>query len=162
VQEVHSVFDAEQASFLESGCSLILGTVLPDGEPHAGRGWGLNLLPVTGQVRLLLDAEDSATVARAAAGGAVAITAANVRTLRSMQLKGRVLSVEAASSDDVDRAARFCEDFFTDVADTDGVGRDLTERLVPAGYVACTVAVDHVFDQTPGPGAGAQLSGPTP
>ena len=68
------MFDAEQTTFLESGCSLILGTVLPDGEPHAGRGWGLTVLPVAGQVRLLLDAEDSATVARAAAGGAIAIT----------------------------------------------------------------------------------------
>ena len=156
------MFDAEQTAFLESGCSLILGTVLPDGEPHAGRGWGLTLLPASGQVRLLLDAEDSATVARAAAGGMIAITAANVPTLRSMQLKGRVLSVEPASPEDVARAIRYYDDFFTDIANSDGVGRELTERLVPVGYMASTVAVDHVFDQTPGPGAGAQLSGPTP
>jgi hypothetical protein len=155
------VFDAEQTTFLESGCSLILGTVLPDGEPHAGRGWGLDIQPDTDQVRLLLDAEDSPTVARAAAGGAIAITAADVRTLRSMQLKGRVLSVEVASPEDAARAVRFCEEFFTDIAETDGTPRERTERLVPVGYMACTVAVGHVFDQTPGPGAGALLSGPT-
>jgi hypothetical protein len=154
------VFDAEQATFLQSGCSLILGTVLPDGEPHAGRGWGLDLLPVPGEVRLLLDAEDSTTVARAAAGGPVAITAADVRTLRSMQLKGRARSVEPASPEDVARAARYRDEFLGDIAEVDGVGRDLTDRIVPVGYLACTVAVDCAFDQTPGPGAGTQLASP--
>ena len=27
-------------AFLESGCSTIVGTVGPDGDPHAGRAWG--------------------------------------------------------------------------------------------------------------------------
>jgi hypothetical protein len=156
------VFDPEQTTFLESGCSLILGTVQPDGEPHAGRGWGLTVLSNPRHVRLLLDVEDSTTVERAAAGGAIAITAASVRTLRSLQLKGRVSSVEPASPEDVARAARYCEAFFTDIAETDGFGRTVTERIVPIGYTACTVVVDDLFDQTPGPGAGAQLSGSTP
>ena len=33
--------------------------------------------------------------------------------------------------------------------------------MTPVGYVACTVAVEQLFDQTPGPGAGARLPGGT-
>jgi hypothetical protein len=153
------VFDDDRATFLESGCSLILGTVLPDGEPHAGRGWGLTVLPATDRVRLLLDVEDTTTNDCAVTGGAIAITAASVRTLRSLQLKGRVVSVEAASPEDVARGQEYCEAFFTDIEETDGFGREITERLVPLGYLVCTVAVDDLFDQTPGPGAGARLTG---
>ena len=153
------MFDDDRKTFLESGCSLILGTVLPDGEPHAGRGWGLTVLPDPARVRLLLDVEDTTTNDCAAGGGAVAITAASVRTLRSLQLKGRVLSVETASLDDAARAARYCEAFFSDIEETDGFGREITQRLVPIGYLACTVEVDDLFDQTPGPAAGARLTG---
>jgi hypothetical protein len=154
------VFDEDRTTFLESGCALILGTVLPDGGPHAGRGWGLTVLD-DGQVRLLLDAEDVAMVDQAAAGGAIAITGASVRTLRSIQLKGSAVSVEAASVEDAARACRYCDAFFGDIVDTDGIDRALVERMMPLGYVACTVAIEHLFDQTPGPGAGARLPAPT-
>ena len=85
------MFDEERTAFLEGGCALILATVLPDGEPHAGRGWGLTVLPDDGHLRLLLDVEDLATVDQAAGRGAIAITGASVRTLRAVQLKGRAL-----------------------------------------------------------------------
>ena len=58
------MFSEEMVAFLESGCSLILGTVGADGAPHAGRGWGLDVVdPATGRVRLLLDAADAGTLA---------------------------------------------------------------------------------------------------
>jgi hypothetical protein len=153
------VFDEERKVFLEGGCALILGTVLTDGEPHAGRGWGLTVLPDHQHVRLLLDAEDLAMVDRAAEGGTIAITGASVRTLQAVQLKGRVVSVEAASGDDVARAGRYCDAFYGDIVDTDGSDRTVVERMTPAGYMVCTVAVEQLFDQTPGPGAGARLPG---
>jgi hypothetical protein len=31
------------------------------------------------------------------------------------------------------------------------------DRLVPVDLLACTVEVDELYDQTPGPGAGARL-----
>jgi hypothetical protein len=151
------VFDEERTAFVESGCALIVGMVLADGEPHAGRGWGLTILPDGGHVRLLLPAEDLALVERASSGGAIAITAASVRTLRALQLKGRVVATEPAETDDEARADRYCDAFFGDVMDTDRTDLALLERMRPLGYVACTVQVEHLFDQTPGPGAGAAL-----
>jgi hypothetical protein len=150
------VLDADKAAFLQGGCALIVATVSPDGEPYATRGWGLTLLP-DDAVRLLLAADDAVTIGLAAAGGALAVTAADVRTLRSVQLKGQAVGVEPAATDDTARAARYCDAFFTDIEETDGTPRAQCDRLMPAGYVACTIAVDAVFDQTPGPGAGASL-----
>ena len=155
------MFDEERTAFLEGGCALILATVLPDGEPHAGRGWGLSVLTDPGHVRLLLDAEDLAMVDQATGRGAIAITAASVRTLQAVQLKGRALATEAATRDDDARAERYCDALFGDIVDTDGSDRTVVERLTPVGYVACTVAVEQLFDQTPGPGAGARLPGGT-
>lgn len=156
------MLDEDRTTFLESGCALIVGTVLPDGEPHAGRGWGLTVLADGGHVRLLLDEEDVAMVERATSGGGIAITGASVRTLRSVQLKGRAVSTEAASADDATRAKRYCDAFFGDIVETDGTDRGIVERLLPLGYVACTIAIEHLFDQSPGPGAGARLGGTTP
>src|SRR6187549_661846 len=85
------VFDPDTRAFLESGCALIVGTGGPDGAPHAGRGWGLELLDglSSGRLRLLLDAEDERSIAHIADGGPIAVTATNVVVLRSMQMKGR-------------------------------------------------------------------------
>ena len=153
------MFEPETTAFLESGCALIIGTVSPSGEPHAARGWGLSVLPGDGRhVRLLLDAADEVNVENLRRGGAIAITAANVPTLRATQLKGRAGPTEAATDADNDRAAQFCDDFFGDITRTDGTARDLLERLRPAQLVACVVAVDEVYDQTPGPGAGAAMA----
>ena len=156
------VFDEATAAFLASGCALIIGTVDDHGQPHAGRGWGLDVIPsadgVSASVRLLLDADDDITVANVASRGAVAVTATSVRSLSSTQLKGRAISTEVVTLGDQARAERYREDFFADIFETDGTDPSLLARLTPAGHVACTIAVDEVFDQTPGPGAGAALS----
>jgi hypothetical protein len=158
------VFDAETVAFLESGCALIVGTVMPDGEPFATRGWGLTVLDATPRadntfdVRLLLDANDAVTLANLAPGAQIAITGADVRTLRSMQCKGRSRGTEPATAADGERARAFCDDFYDAVLETDGTDPALLERLTPAAYAACLVAVDAVFDQTPGPRAGSSLA----
>jgi hypothetical protein len=152
------VFDAERRAFLESGCALIIATAGPDGEPTASRGWGLTFLDAPDELRLLLDAEDGVTVERAAAGAPIAVTAASVPTLHSMQLKGRSLGVAEATAADEARAARYCDALFTEIHVTDQTPLALLERLTPIGYVACTIAVDDVYDQTPGPSAGARVT----
>ena len=153
------MFDEDQTAFLESGCAVIVATAGPDGEPHAGRGWGITVLPEEGHVRLLLDVEDTTTLTHAAAGGALAMTGASVCTLRSVQCKGRSLGLEPASPADAARAEAYCEAFHADLLATDGIERALFDQLLPLGYVACTVVVDQIFDQTPGPGAGSRLDG---
>jgi len=155
------VLDPEIVAFLESGCALIVGTVAHDGTPYATRAWGMTITsrdePLT--VRLLLDAADDVTIEHLGQSGRVAITATSVPTLKSRQLKGRASSVSPATDADLDRAAQYCEQFYGDICRTEHTPRALPERLTPADYVACTIEIDELFDQTPGPGAGAALSG---
>ncbi|HMQ28080.1 MAG TPA: hypothetical protein PKA98_18975 [Acidimicrobiales bacterium] len=154
--------DGIDRELAERGCALVVGTVGPDGAPYASRGWGLTLTPATpSPVRLQLDAGERVTIANlsreADHGGRIAVTGADVVTLRSFQLKGRVTAIVSATDDDLAKVDRYCDEFFTDIANTDGTPRHLTERLRPAAYVACTVEIDEAFDQTPGPGAGARV-----
>jgi hypothetical protein len=149
------------ATFLEGGGALLVGTVEADGTPCAARGWGITVL--TGdepgmRVQVVLDASDERALRALAATGAVSVTATDVRTLRSIQVKGLAAPVEAATAADVALARRYCDDFFRAVNEADGIDVALLERLVPAAYVTCEVTVHHRFDQTPGPGAGAAIT----
>ena len=152
--------DDETTAFLHSGCALILGTVDPDGEPCAGRGWGLTVTDEPGLVRLLVDADDGVTLRNITESAPIAVTAGDIRTLRSIQLKGRVAGAEPARPDDLAKADAYCQAMFTDIHQTDFTPLELLEELRPHRLAACTVQVDDRFDQTPGPGAGARVEDP--
>lgn len=154
------MFDSELATFLESGCALIVATVSGEGEPYATRGWGLTVLDHRGSARLLVAAGDTRLTTDLADGGRIAVTAADVRTLRSVQLKGVATPVDAATDEDRARTARYTHDFYCDIEETDGVPPEVIARFTPLDVAACTVTVDEVFDQTPGPGAGVRLGAP--
>jgi hypothetical protein len=154
------VLDHETAALLTGGSALIVGAVDPGGMPHALRGWGLDVLehePL--RVRVLLDAHEHEAIGCLAPSRPVAVTAADVPTLRSVQLKGRSAGVDAAVPDDAARLHRYVDMFFGDIVATDGTPRAVLERIVPdaTALVALTVAVDDRFDQTPGPGAGRSV-----
>jgi len=152
---------AETEAFLHTGCALIIGTTTVDGDPYASRGWGMAVVDAErGLMRLVLMADDLAVLGRDGATPALAVTAADVRTLRSIQLKGRVMALEAAEADDLDRADRYADAFFDDIEATDGTSRHLLERLRPGRYAACVFQVEELYDQTPGPSAGAPMAGP--
>jgi hypothetical protein len=145
---------------VESGCGISVATVGPDGGPHASRGWSVAVLPDRVRVRLLLDAEDGATIANLAGGGLIAVTCVAVPTLHAVQLKGEAdQPVPTSDAEDIARAARHCESFFADINRMEGTPPALLERLRPTDFAACTVTVTEVFEQTPGPAAGAQLGG---
>jgi hypothetical protein len=149
------------ADFLEAGSALVVGTVDGNGTPHASRGWAVTVVDADAdRVRLLMDADDLQGAANLAETGAVAMTAADVRTLRSIQLKGRAHGRESASVRDRVSSDRFCELFFQAVHESDGVPYVFLERLRPRELVAWTIEVDELYDQTPGPRAGTVIAGP--
>jgi hypothetical protein len=152
------VFDAETVQFLESGCALIVGIVGPDGAPFAARGWGIDVV-VEGDadLRLILDAGEAPLLEVLGAAGAIAVTAGDVRTLYTMQMKGHAVAIMPATDADRARARRYCDDFIAAVHGVDGTPNNLLERMVPLDYAVCMVKVDALFNQSPGPGAGAAL-----
>jgi hypothetical protein len=163
------VFEPETRQLLEAGCALIVGTADRDGEPFATRGWGVTVLDdgedggVGGaeaaptRVRLLLDGADRPHIGADPGPAPIAVTGCDVPTLRSIQFKGQVVEVVEATDADRARAERFWEAFFSDIEKTDRTPRPPLYRLVPLDLIACTVEVDEIFDQTPGPDAGASV-----
>lgn len=148
------MLDAAMVEFLAGGTGLIVATVGAGGEPHATRGWALTPLSPRA-ARLLVPADDGDLFGP---GVAVAVTAADVRSYRAVQFKGRCRSVEPATDDDLVAAAAHVDGFAAAVRDADGTPRALVDRLVPPAYAACVVEFDALYDQTPGPGAGAALT----
>ena len=161
---MEALFDEPTAEFLETGCALLVATATGDGAPVATRGWGCRVLERgagRARLRVLLARDDPHGYEHAAVGDRVAVTATSVRTLRSVQLKGRIVGIEPATGDDEDVGAAYREGFFRDINDTDGTPFALLERSAPTGHLAWLVEVDELFDQTPGPEAGRSLQGRT-
>ena len=151
------MIDEALRAFLERGGAMVVGTVSADGVPHAQRGWGCSVTGPT-TIRLLLDSSDPVLRSDIAAAGRLAVTSADVRTLRSVQLKGRVTAVEPEPGPaDLERCEAHNEELLTDIEETDHYPRALTERMVPPAYIVAVVEVEELYDQTPGPAAGAQV-----
>lgn len=155
------LLDDASRTLLEAGSSTIIGIVEADGGPCATRGWGSVVVddePL--RVRVLVGAGQLRAMGHqpgATDPFAIAITGCDVRTLRSIQLKGTVVAIEEICDEDRGVSAAFCDDFFAAVEEVDHIERWLMERLVPADLWACICEIDEVFDQTPGPGAGARM-----
>jgi hypothetical protein len=152
------VLDADVVALLESGAATFLGTVDADGNPAATHCMGIEVLDPAGEVRVMVNAQEPEVLADLADGGPVALGATDVSTLRSVQLKGRAVRVEPVTAEDRIRVDRYVAGFFGAVHDTDGTDVELLRRLLPRELVALVMTVESVFDQTPGPQAGASLA----
>ena len=155
--------EAGTATFLEGKAAMIVGVVGADGAPVATRAWALAVLDAAdGRVRLVLDAADAAPFAHLAGGGMLALTAADVPTLDSRQIKGLVDGFEPATPEDLERVDGHSHKVFTDISIIDQIPYDLIARIKPRSFIACEMTVTEIFDQTPGPGAGAAIDGVEP
>lgn len=155
---------AEVQAHLEAGSAEIVGLVAPSGRPFATRGWGLDVLDAAaGRVRLLVRAVDLVPVGLAPGDRPdvpISVTASDVPTLFSIQLKGRLAAVDPPVATDPARVDRYCDGFLGDVVGADRISRTLMELWRPTGQplAACTIVVEELFGQTPGPDAGARLA----
>ncbi|MGZ4677077.1 MAG: hypothetical protein ACXVJ7_01465 [Acidimicrobiia bacterium] len=140
-----------------AGSALIVGAVDATGAPWAMRAWGAAVLEDGAALRIYVDADDRDVVPLLAPGAAVAVTGGCVRTLASAQVKGRVRVVDELTALDVATRERATELFARDVNETDHTPRELIDQMVPERFVACTLDVEEMYDQTPGPQAGASL-----
>ncbi len=152
------MFSSDVMSILEAGTSLIVGTVGPDGEPRATRAFALTIVDdQADRVRVVMSADDPVAVTHLGTG-AIAVTAADVRTLRSVQLKGRITTVEPPTEHDLEVMEEHSSLFIQAIADTDGFDPGLTRRMLAQHVVSIEFLVDELFNQSPGPGAGSPVA----
>jgi hypothetical protein len=86
----------------------------------------------------------------------VAITVTEPLTHTSTQLKGTTLDVRLAREDEA-AFVRARRDAIAETLDAIGVPRRVTQNVTCWPAFAVTARVDAIFDQTPGPNAGAPL-----
>jgi hypothetical protein len=154
-----AVISDELRQFLEGPNSIVVGT--QDGRliPEAARALVLRCGADGDSVTLWLPvSEASRTVTNVAIDQRIAVAVELPALHKTRQLKGVVTKVGNAS---VKRRAMLDAAFeaFTEQCLAIGLPRRLLDRVVrwPATEVA--MRVTSVFDQTPGPGAGALLGG---
>ena len=153
-----AVFAEQLMAAVAPGSSLIVGSVSRDGEPRATRAWAATVAdPARGVVRIVMSGDDPVVV-DSLAGGLVAVTGADVRTLASRQLKGRVHAVRAPSEDDLATMAAQSAAFMEAVHATDGNPISELQRLLPNRVVVIELVVEELFDQSPGPDAGTAVA----
>ncbi len=152
-------FASPLLSLVDDGVGLLLGTVDADNRPRGTRAWGVRAVD-DGLLRVVFSADDDRVVHNARTG-AIALTGADVRHLRSAQLKGRARSVGEPDADDLAVAAAQTELFLVAIHETDRHDLVLLERFLPARMLMLEMEVCEMFDQTPGPTAGTALSAST-
>ena len=102
------------------------------------------------RVRLLATPDVSAL-------GRIAITGTDVPTLRSTQLKGCIVASEPGNDLDAAKSRQYTDAFYSDVELSDRVPRRPVGPMTPTDFLALTVEVEEMFNQTPGPRAGSSL-----
>ena len=148
------LIEDEDVALLVGPSSLIVGTVDETGLPDATKAWGVAVQPDRERMRVILSADDGQALANARSTGVFALTATDVHTFVSVQVKGRVESVEPESDADRARREQQIEGFKRAVNETDGTPIELLGRIEPCGFVTVVATIEEAFDQTPGPTAG--------
>lgn len=136
-------------------CALVVGGHDAAGAPAAGWAWGPLVANDPASVRLAVEGD-----VHFVAGGMLAITGGDLRTSRSVQLKGRIVEVAPPTPEDLYRLKTHRDAFRRAVARNDHVDEDLMDSVPPPPpdtYVSYLVVLEEMYDQSAGPNAGTAL-----
>jgi len=155
------VLDAEHAAFVQRpGISITAASRTAANLPQLGRALGCRIAPDRGRVTILLPADQYAPLVEALrASRAIAVVFSEPSTHRTIQLKGADAAIEPIMPGDLERAARWTDDFVAGLAAL-GYGAGMVRSFLwcdPAGLVAVGFTPQAAFEQTPGPQAGMPL-----
>jgi hypothetical protein len=142
---------------LEPGLSILVGSADSRGVPVCCRGTNLTsddgLTTATVYVPLATSQE---MIANVAATKRVAVAATHPIDHCSTQVKGVTTAVRLAREDEKDLVASGI-DKFGDILNVLGVPRRVMRTFTTWPAFAIELRVEEVYDQTPGPNAGARL-----
>lgn len=146
-------------AFLAQGVSLLVGTCDASLTPHSLRATGVRIHADRRHATVYLPEVTSRnTVTDVTANPRVAVLVSQPLDHRSFQMKGRVTRVGPAPDD----AQAFVEDYlagFARVLEVVGMPYEVVTNLSHWPSVALEFSLDELYLQTPGPGAGARLTG---
>lgn len=151
------MIDSELAAFLQSGLSMVVGTRDADLRPEVARAVGLRVEAEGAEATVFVPVSTGAdTLANLEANGRIALTCSRPADHRTLQLKGAVLEIRAADERDRGDIERYRQEL-AGVLGYVGVPPRLTGRVQAWPCHAVRFRVEALFQQTPGPDAGAAL-----
>ncbi len=155
-----SLLRPDDAAFIQQGISISVASRDVRHVPSIARALGCRLTDGGRQVRLLLVRSHSETLLRdVEKSGQIAAVFTQPTTHRTLQIKGSDARVQPASADDLE-LVRFSEAAFGREILPLGFSADFNRRLfahAPDDLCAVTFTPADIFQQTPGPNAGARL-----
>ena len=153
--------DAALQAFIESGVSVLIGTRDEGLVPELVRAWGPHVNRDRRTIRVCVpEATSVRTRTNLVGNGRIAAAFSLPSTYETVQLKGRHLRTSKPSLEDLQRVERH-RAAFAEANESIGVPRARTEafwRRELAGsslFVTIHFLVLAMFNQTPGPAAGA-------
>jgi hypothetical protein len=150
---------AELQEFLESGISVLVGSRDRLLVPEAIRGFGLRVEAGGHELVVFVpDAWGARTLANLRDNGRIAVGTARPADHRSVQLKGSVLEIRPGGDEDRAALERYREQLVGHFGEI-GFPPRILHRLNVWPCHAVRFAVEALFEQTPGPRAGAPLAG---
>jgi hypothetical protein len=150
------IVPTELAEFVHGGVAAIAATRDEAMRPSIVRAWGPEVDGETVTL-CLAAAPDSLAAANLRANGAIAVTFSLPTTYRGVQMKGGVVGeVGEPSEAQLERVRAHAEAFAEQTVQV-GLTREQGRRFSRGPLVSVTFEVTELYDQTPGPGAGARL-----
>lgn len=146
----------ELASFLDTGVAMLGASADQDLVPEVFRVWGASIAG-DGRLRALVSSDAGRTLEGLRDGCRIAFTFTDIVSFRSVQAKGRVAGgAGPPGPTDIELLRRYGEWFTSRLVEVGHAAR-LGGRIRPIAVFVVTVEIDDLYDQTPGPSAGARV-----
>lgn len=150
--------DPRLQEWLQPGASVIVATADAEGVPAACRGVAIAAGREPGTLILYLSATTAhEALANIATTRRVAVAASHPLSHRTVQIKGVTRGVKLAPASD-EPFVRQRWDALAGVLDEIGLPRRILLGIAHWPAFAVEMSIEQIFDQTPGPNAGAPLS----
>jgi hypothetical protein len=125
--------------------------------PSIARGWAVTVSASRTEVTLCVEAPAGSRMRdNLQSNGAIAVTCSRPTTYRTVQLKGLVTMIADPSAKQLTAVDRHAQAFSSE-AEQVGLGPGSGFRLLDRELVSVSFKVAEVYDQTPGPSAGARM-----
>ncbi|WP_374436695.1 pyridoxamine 5'-phosphate oxidase family protein [Inhella sp.] len=147
----------EQAQWLQRPLSIIVGSRDAQLRPHLMRAVGARLSADRRQLCLLMPrAHADALCADIEANGQVAVVFSEPHSDRTLQIKGQDARLSPCQPEDAALAEQHLQGFVGEIGQL-GFPAEVAHTVLRAGSECLRIefTVGAVFEQTPGPGAGA-------
>jgi hypothetical protein len=151
------VIDDGTRELLLAGVATVVATRDERMRPSLQRGWALGISEDGREVTVCVPAAPgSRMLENLESNGAVAITCSRPTTYRTVQVKGDVVAIREPTAEQRAGAEAHAAAFSREVEEL-GLPPGTGRRMFDPDLVAVRIAVAELYDQTPGPRAGARL-----